>query len=80
MERVKLRSASGIAKVVGVALCLAGVFTIAGVALCLVNRPVREPYQPPSCLRLSRPSAETCCSSEGVWIKWTLLMVVNDAA
>jgi hypothetical protein len=29
MERVKLRSASGIAKVAGVALCLAGVFTIA---------------------------------------------------
>ncbi|KAF8721880.1 hypothetical protein HU200_022824 [Digitaria exilis] len=74
MEDVKLRSSSGIAKVTGVALCLAGVFTIAflsGPSMSPVNhhRAFKSETQTPG---------SKAAVPKGVWIEWTLLMVVAN--
>ena len=72
MEDVKLRSRSGIAKLTGVALCLAGVFTIAffaGPAISPVNH--HRTFA-------SHPPGSKAAVPKGVWIKWTFLMVVAN--
>ena len=76
MEVVKLRSSSGIAKLAGVSLCLAGVFAIAfyaGPALSPVNhhRAFAASHAPAS--TSSAPSRMT-------WIKGTFLMVLANMA
>jgi len=73
MEAVKLRSSSGLAKLAGVSLCLAGVFTIAfyvGPALSPVNRH-----------RAFAASASPAPSGgRTTWIKGTFLMVLANMA
>jgi hypothetical protein len=73
MERVKLRSSSGIAKVAGVALCLAGVFTIA-----LYTGPSVSPINHHRAFASQDPAPKPVVVPRGVWIKWTLLMVVAN--
>lgn len=73
MERVKLRSSSGIAKVAGVALCLAGVFTIA-----LYTGPSVSPINHHRAFASQDPAPKPAVVPRGVWIKWTLLMVVAN--
>jgi hypothetical protein len=70
MEDVKLRSCSGIAKVTGVALCLAGVFTIA-----FFTGPSISPLNHHRALA-SDPAKPVV--PKAVWIKWTFLMVVAN--
>jgi len=74
MEDVKLRSSSGIAKVTGIALCLAGVFTIAffsGPSISPVNHHRAFASDP-------APAGSKPVLPKGVWIKWTFLMVVAN--
>jgi hypothetical protein len=73
MERVKLRSSSGIAKVAGVALCLAGVFTIA-----LYTGPSVSPINHHRAFASQDLAPKPVVVPRGVWIKWTLLMVVAN--
>lgn len=72
MEVVHLKSPSGIAKLTGVALCIAGVLTVALYAGPLLN-PLSHSH-----LQLS-PGAPSR-SQGAAWIKWTFLMVVANAA
>ena len=79
MEVVKLRSSSGIAKLAGVSLCLAGVFAIAfyaGPALSPVNhhRAFAASHAPASTSSAASPSSRT------TWIKGTFLMVLANMA
>jgi len=74
MEDVKLRSSSGIAKVTGVALCLAGVFTIAffsGPSISPLNHHHAFASNP-------APAGSTQVVPRAVWIQWTFLMVVGE--
>ncbi|XP_066348915.1 WAT1-related protein At5g64700-like isoform X2 [Miscanthus floridulus] len=74
MEDVKVRSSSGIAKVTGIALCLAGVFTIAfftGPSISPVNHHLAFASDP-------APAGSKPVVPKGVWIKWTFLMVVAN--
>ncbi|CAN6181837.1 unnamed protein product [Urochloa humidicola] len=76
MEVVKLRSASGIAKLTGVALCLAGIFTIAfysGPALSPVNHHRAFADH-------ASGSGRTNASSKGTWIEGTFLMLLANSA
>ena len=71
MEVVKLRSPSGIAKLTGVALCLAGVLLIAfyvGPSLNPVNQ-----HRALAGAHEDRPDA-----TRGTWIKGTFLMVLAN--
>nr|TKW24749.1 hypothetical protein SEVIR_3G070100v2 [Setaria viridis] len=79
MEHVKLKSWSGIAKLTGVALCLAGVLVIAlytGPGLSPANHhrafPSHASGPSPSVAKTLRPG--------GAWVKWTFLMVVANVA
>ncbi|KAL6624422.1 hypothetical protein ACP70R_031743 [Stipagrostis hirtigluma subsp. patula] len=74
MEVVKLKSWSGIAKLIGIALCLAGVLVIAfyiGPSLSPVNH--HRAFQ-------SHDSVSKENVTRGAWVKWTLIMVVANAA
>ncbi|CAL5065101.1 unnamed protein product [Urochloa decumbens] len=76
MEMVKLRSASGIAKITGVALCLAGVFAIAfysGPALSPVNHHRAFATH-------ASGSSHANASSKTTWIEGTFLMLLANAA
>ncbi|OEL32448.1 WAT1-related protein [Dichanthelium oligosanthes] len=76
MEVVKLRSASGIAKLMGVALCLAGVFTIAfysGPALSPVNHHRAFAAH-------ASGSGRANASSKTTWIQGTFLMILANVA
>ncbi|PAN16808.1 hypothetical protein PAHAL_3G088000 [Panicum hallii] len=78
MEVVKLRSSSGIAKLAGVSLCLAGVFAIAfyaGPALSPVNhhRAFAASHHAPA-------STSSAPSSRMTWVKGTFLMVLANMA
>ncbi|KAG2634209.1 WAT1-related protein At5g64700-like isoform X2 [Panicum virgatum] len=76
MEVVKLRSASGVAKLTGVALCLAGVFVIAfysGPALSPVNHHRAFAAQ-------SSGSGRANASSKTTWIEGTFLMLLANVA
>ncbi|CAN6282181.1 unnamed protein product [Urochloa humidicola] len=72
MEDVKPRSWSGIAKLTGVALCLAGVFTIA-----FFSGPSISPVNHHRAFA-SHPQGSKAAVPKGVWIKWTFLMVVAN--
>ncbi|CAL4896134.1 unnamed protein product [Urochloa decumbens] len=77
MEHVKLKSWSGIAKLTGVALCVAGVLVIAfytGPGLSPVNH--HRAFAPHS----SGPSPPVANPTRGAWVKWTFLMVVANVA
>ena len=72
MEVVKFRSSSGIAKVIGVALCLAGALTIAfytGPPLRPINhhRAFRTPHH-----------ASKAPTSRGTWVLGTFLMLLSN--
>ncbi|KAF8652620.1 hypothetical protein HU200_062709 [Digitaria exilis] len=72
MEVVKIRSSYGIAKVIGVALCLAGVFVIAfftGQSISPVNH--HHAFHGHSSSNLM---------SRGTWIKGTFLKLLGDVA
>ncbi|CAN6195458.1 unnamed protein product [Urochloa humidicola] len=76
MEVVKLRSASGIAKLTGVALCVAGIFTIAfysGPALSPVNHHRAFSAH-------ASGSGRANASSKGTWIEGTFLMLLANSA
>jgi uncharacterized membrane protein len=78
MEVVKLRSSSGIAKLTGVALCLAGVFVIAfysGPALNPVNH-----HRAFAAKASDSGSANSNTSSNTRWIEGTFLMVLANVA
>ncbi|XP_047056684.1 WAT1-related protein At5g64700-like [Lolium rigidum] len=72
MEVVHLKSPSGIAKLTGVAFCIAGVLTIAIYAGPLLN-PLSHSH------RQLAPGAPSRAQG-AAWIKWTFLMVVANAA
>ncbi|CAL4934833.1 unnamed protein product [Urochloa decumbens] len=72
MEDVKLRSWSGIAKLTGVVLCLAGVFTIA-----FFSGPSISPLNHHRVFA-SHPHDSKAAVPKGIWIKWTFLMVVAN--
>lgn len=79
MEAVKLRSTSGMAKVAGVALCIAGVFVLgfyAGPALSPVNHhhAFARAHAP------SNSNSNVVPSSRMTSIKVTFLMVLANAA
>ncbi|GJM94298.1 hypothetical protein PR202_ga10934 [Eleusine coracana subsp. coracana] len=72
MEAVKLKSASGVAKVAGVMLCLAGVMAIAfyaGPSLSPVNH--HRAF-----FASSSSSGENI--TRGAWVKWAFLMVLAN--
>lgn len=78
MEVVKLRSSSGIAKLAGVSLCLAGVFVIA-----FYVGPALSPVNCHHAFAASHASASTSSArsrSRMVWIKGTFLMVFANMA
>ena len=74
MEDVRLRSSSGIAKVTGVALCLAGVFTIAFYA----GPSISPPNHHHAFASDPAPAGSKPEVPRGVWIQWTFLMVVGE--
>ncbi|CAN6344961.1 unnamed protein product [Urochloa humidicola] len=77
MEHVKVKSWSGIAKLTGVVLCLAGVLVIAfytGPGLSPVNHHRAFPSN------ASAPSPSVANPTRGAWVKWTFLMVVANVA
>ncbi|TVU18392.1 hypothetical protein EJB05_34487, partial [Eragrostis curvula] len=72
-EVVKLKSASGVAKVTGIVLCLAGVFAIAfyaGPSLSPVNH--HRAFA-------SHVSSAGEKITRGAWVKWTFLMVLANS-
>ena len=76
MEAVKLRSRSGVAKLAGVALCLAGVFVLAfyvGPALSPVHRQHAFAFTHAS----SNDNNSVHPSNRMTWIKGTFLMVLS---
>ena len=76
MEHVKLKSWSGVAKLTGVVLCLAGVLVIAlyaGPSLSPVN------HHHAFASHGSRLSgANAAAATRGAWVKWTFLMVLAN--
>ncbi|TKV94211.1 hypothetical protein SEVIR_9G278532v4 [Setaria viridis] len=72
MEAVKLRSSSGIAKVTGVALCLAGALTIA-----LYTGPSLSPINHHRAFGAHAAPASKA-PSRGTWIIGTFLMVLSN--
>nr|CAB3456735.1 unnamed protein product [Digitaria exilis] len=78
MEVVKLSSASGVAKLTGVALCLAGVFAIAfysGPALSPVNHHRAFSAHAPGSGR-----ANASLNSKTTWVEGTFLMILANMA
>jgi len=78
MEVVKPRSASGMAKLTGVALCLAGVFVIAfysGPALSPVNH-----HRAFTANASASAGSVNTSSSNSRWIEGTFLMVLANVA
>lgn len=74
MEVVHVKSPSGIAKLTGVALCIAGVLTVA-----LYAGPSLNPVSHSHRHLAPAPGAPTRAEG-GAWIKWTFLMVVANTA
>ncbi|AQK95617.1 WAT1-related protein [Zea mays] len=77
MEAVRPRSASGVAKLAGVSLCLAGVLAIAfyaGPALSPVNRHRAFATSSPA------PAAAAASGRTATWVKGTFLMVLANMA
>lgn len=75
MEHVRLKSCSGVAKLTGVVLCLAGVLVIAlyaGPSLSPVN------HHRAFASHASGPSGRANVATRGAWVKWTFLMVVAN--
>ena len=75
MEELKLRNPSGIAKLTGVALCLAGVFVIAfytGELLSAVNHH--------HAFASHASSGADVVVTRSAWVKWTFLMVLANTA
>ncbi|RLN41796.1 hypothetical protein C2845_PM01G35100 [Panicum miliaceum] len=72
MEDVRLRSRSRTAKLTGVALCLAGVLAIA-----FFTEPSISPVNHHRAFA-SHPPGSKAAVPTGVWIEWTLLMVVAN--
>lgn len=75
MEAVKLRSSSGLAKLAGVSLCLAGVLAIAfyvGPALSPVN------HHRAFASTASSPAPAAASGGRATWIKGTFLMVLAN--
>nr|CAB3463600.1 unnamed protein product [Digitaria exilis] len=68
MEVVKLRSISGMAKLAGVALCLAGVFVLA-----FYTGPALSPVNPHRAFAVAHSSNKI--HSRMTWIKGTFFMV-----
>lgn len=73
MEAVKLRSSSGIAKVTGIALCLAGVFVIA----FYVGQPL-SPINHHHAFHTGHVSSDD--TGHATWIKGTFLKLLGDIA
>lgn len=71
MESVKVRSSSGVSKLVGVALCLAGASVIAFYA-----GPSLSPVNHHRAFGSSQASSRAPTSSRGTWITGTFLMVL----
>lgn len=71
MEVVKLRSQHGIAKVTGVALCLAGVFVIA-----FFTGPALSPVNHHRAFHTDHVSSDP--TSRATWIKGTFLKLLGD--
>ncbi|KAF8692766.1 hypothetical protein HU200_039405 [Digitaria exilis] len=72
MEVVKIRSSYGIAKVIGVALCLAGVFVIAFFT--------GQSISPVSHHHAFHGHSSSNLMSRGTWIKGTFLKLLGDVA
>nr|CAB3453057.1 unnamed protein product [Digitaria exilis] len=78
MEVVKLRSASGVAKLAGVALCLAGVFAIA-----FYSGPTLSPINHHHTFTADGPGsghANASSNSKTTWIEGTFLMILANVA
>ncbi|TVU18389.1 hypothetical protein EJB05_34484, partial [Eragrostis curvula] len=73
MEVVRLRSSSGIAKLAGVSLCLAGVFVIAFYA-----GPALSPVNHHHAFAATHTSTLSHARSRVTWIKGTFLMVLSN--
>jgi hypothetical protein len=76
MEHVKLKSLSGVAKIAGVALCLAGVLVIALYAGPSMS-PVNHHHAFASA---SHASSAAHVVTRSAWVKWTFLMVLANTA
>ena len=74
MEHVKLKSLSGIAKLAGVALCLAGILVIA-----LYAGPSVSPVNHHRAFA-SHASSAAHVVTRSAWVKWTFLMVLANTA
>jgi len=72
MEHVKLKSLSGIAKLAGVALCLAGILVIA-----LYAGPSVSPVNHHRAFA-SHASSAAHVVTRSAWVKWTFLMVLAN--
>ena len=75
MEVVKLRSASGIAKLTGVALCLAGVFAIA-----FYSGPALSPVNHHRAFAAQSSGSGRANASSTTWIEGTFLMLLANVA
>ncbi|KAG8066898.1 hypothetical protein GUJ93_ZPchr0005g14732 [Zizania palustris] len=73
METVKLRSASGIGKIAGIALCVAGVMVLA-----LYKGPSLNPVNHHHPFAGLRSSGGEATMTRGTWIRGTLLMVIAN--
>jgi len=75
MEVVKLRSASGVAKLTGVALCLAGVFAIA-----FYSGPALSPVNHHRAFAAQSSGSGRANASSTTWIEGTFLMLLANVA
>ncbi|KAL6619838.1 hypothetical protein ACP70R_034977 [Stipagrostis hirtigluma subsp. patula] len=73
MEDVKIKSASGVAKVTGVTLCIAGVFAIAFYA-----GPSLSPVNHHHAFASNSSGSSGANITRGAWVKWTFLMVLAN--
>ncbi|KAJ1289128.1 hypothetical protein BS78_02G141200 [Paspalum vaginatum] len=80
MEVVKPRSSSGVAKLAGVALCLAGVLVIAFYAGPAVSPPVNHHHRALSPSPGPGHHVMSGRSSRATWIKGTLLFLIGNLA
>ena len=75
MEVVKLRSASGVAKLTGVALCLAGFFAIA-----FYSGPALSPVNHHRAFAAQSSGSGRANASSTTWIEGTFLMLLANVA
>ena len=75
MEVVKLRSASDVAKLTGVALCLAGVFAIA-----FYSGPALSPVNHHRAFAAQSSGSGRANASSTTWIEGTFLMLLANVA